>query len=182
MRNTVSSYSPRWRSAVTWWSGSRRAAAPERHRAAGPVLHAALQHRTGVDARGAQDTCRDARPHAGLADRHDRLVRVHAIGPESAQQPERDVERARDVGLVALGLLPHVEYLHGAFLEQPFQVVELDGYGGFRQPARSDVAGELEESDGAQPARGLLRLGVVGRVNDDSLVRIENESGAGRER
>jgi hypothetical protein len=92
------------------------------------------------------------------------------------------VERARDVGLVALGLLPHVEYLHGALLEQPFQVVELDGDGGFRHPALGDVAAQLEESDGTQPTRGLLRLGVVGRVNDDSLVRIENEPGAGRER
>ena len=56
------------------------------------------------------------------------LLGVHAFRPESAQQAERDVQRAGDVTLVALGLLAHVEHLHGALLEQPLQLVELHGH------------------------------------------------------
>ena len=46
----------------------------------------------------------------------------------------------------------------------------------------SDVARELEEPDGTQPARGLGGLALVGGVDDDPLFRVEHEACARRER
>ena len=64
-------------------SGSTRAAPAERHGPAGPVVHAAVQNRSRVDTGCGENACRDAGAHPGLADRHDRLLRVDAVGPKS---------------------------------------------------------------------------------------------------
>src|SRR6185312_8271415 len=117
-RSTAGSCSPPWTSAATPCSGSTRAAPAERHCPAGPVVHAAVQNRSRVDTGCCEHACRDTGTHPGLADRHDRLLHIDAVGTEIAQEPERDVQRARDVPLVALRLLPDVEHLHFAFLEQ----------------------------------------------------------------
>ena len=46
----------------------------------------------------------------------------------------------------------------------------------------SYVARQLEEPDGAESARGAIRLVLVGGVEDDLLVGIENEARPRRER
>src|SRR3954454_17728500 len=131
MRNTAAPCSRRWPSAATsssaWaepncWgqtpSGSGPAAAAERHRLPGPVLDAAAQDRTGVDAGGGKHTRSDRRARSRPANRHDGLARVEPVRPRLAQQPVRDVQRTRDVALITLRLLAHVEDLHRALVEQ----------------------------------------------------------------
>src|SRR5204862_6536564 len=93
------------------------AAAAKRDRLAAPVLDAAVEDRTCVDACGGEDARRDRCPRPRLADRHDGLARVEAVRSGLAQQAVGDVQRAGDVALVALRFLAHVEHLHGPLLE-----------------------------------------------------------------
>ena len=92
------------------------------------------------------------------------------------------MDRAGDVGLVPFGLLAHVEELNRAFLEQPLQLVELDRPQTFRCLHLGHVAGELQEADGTQTSRRLVRLVVVGGVDNDAFRGIEDEPGPRRER
>ena len=82
------------------------------------------------------------------------------------------MQRAWDVALVPLVLLAHVEYLHSAFVEQPLQLAELHRLDHVGRPGLGHVARELEETDGLQSARSVASLGLVGRVNDDPLLRL----------
>ena len=80
------------------------------------------------------------------------------------------MQGAGDVALVALRLLAHVEHLHRAVLEQPFQLAELDGLELLRRVDVRDVARELEKADRAEAARRAVGLPVVGRMDDDPFV------------
>src|SRR4029079_17296170 len=111
-----------------------------------------------IDTGRRQHARSDARTHAGLADRDDGLARVDAVRAELAQQPERNVERAGDVALVTLVLLPHVDHLYRVLFEQTLELVELDRLARIRHRNAGDVARKLEEADGAQPACGFVRL------------------------
>src|SRR6476661_3954018 len=106
-----------------------------------------MEYRPCIDAGRREDAGRDARAHARLADRDDRLLGVHALRPELTQQAERDVQRAGNVTLVPLGLLTDVEHLHGALFEQLLEPVDLPGYElGGRAPF-GEVAAQLKGSD-----------------------------------
>ena len=92
------------------------------------------------------------------------------------------MERSGDVRLVTLRLLAHVENLHGSVFEQPLELAELDRLRALGRVDARHVARELEEADRAQAACGAFPFRVVGRVQHDALSRIEDETGARRER
>ena len=79
---------------------------------AGEVADAAAGDRAHVEALALQQRRGDRRSRAALADRDDRPVALQRAGADLAQQPVRDVRRAGEVALVALGRLAHVDDLH----------------------------------------------------------------------
>src|SRR6478752_1179319 len=106
-------------------SRSSAATAAEVHRLAaalGPVLDAAADHGTGIDAGCCQDAGGGGRARTGCADRdHGARFGLEVVG-ESPDETVRHVPRAVDVALVALGLLAHVEHLDLVVREQCFEL------------------------------------------------------------
>ena len=91
------------------------------------------------------------------------------------------MERARDVTAVALRLLPHVDYLHRALLQQLLQLAHLDHRAPLVRVSVCEVAGNVEQADGPQPAGGELGLGGRCGVERNGLVEVQEEPRLGRE-
>jgi hypothetical protein len=148
-----------------------------------PVADAAVQDGSCVDARRREHACRDSGARPRLADRHDRLAVLDAVCAARPEQAKRHVHASGDVPAVPLVLLTHVQNGHGSFAEEPLEIDELDR---LRSLARrgdvGHVTGELEEADRLQTAGRALRLLAIAGVDDDALVRLEDESRARRER
>src|SRR5262245_65463231 len=102
-------------------SRSSVATATEVHRLAaalGPVLDAAAEHGTGIDAGRREDARRGRRARSGRADRDQgALLGLEVVG-EHPDEAVRHVPRAFDVALVALGLLAYVQHLDLAVGDQ----------------------------------------------------------------
>ena len=94
-----------------------------------------------------------ARGHAGAgaarADRDHRPAVVELVA-EGAHEPVRDVPAARDVALVALVLLAHVEHLGRVVCEQRLELVDADRLDPLRRLELEHVAGDVEQADRVQ--------------------------------
>ena len=128
---------PQRRNAVSWWPRSCQSSTPP-----------CSTGRARTPSRG-----QHARGHAGAraagADRHHRPAVVELV-PERAHEPVRDVPAARDVALVALVLLAHVEHLGRVVGEQRLELVHPDRLDPLRGLELEHVAGDGEQADRVQ--------------------------------
>ena len=85
--------------------------------------------------------------------------------------------RTRDVPLVALVLLAHVEHLGRVVREQRLELVHADRLDPFRQLELEHVAGNGEQADRVQAPGGLGRFVRRGGMDRDRLVVVEHEAG-----
>ena len=81
-----------------------------------------------------------------------------AVG-DRGQQSVRDVSRARDVALVALVGLPHVQQDDGVLPHERLELFDVDRFEPFLAAGRvDDEPFELQQADGTKRPRGVLRL------------------------
>ena len=134
-----------------------------------------------LEPRGRDHAGRDRGAGATRADGDNRTI-LGQVVQKLAHDPVRHVSGAVDVALVPLGLLTHVEHFDVALREEPVELIELDRLELLARLGLGEVAAELEETDRAQPTRGLLRVLGRGGVDRHRLVCGEHERGLRRER
>lgn len=146
--------------------------------AGGPGGDAAVEYGPRVDSLRGQDRRGDARSGPRLADRHDRAIGGY-VGAADPEQAIGDVAAARDVAVVALVALPHVDQLR-ATRQQLLELVEVDRLHPLCAAAEN-VALELEEPDRLEAANRTPGLAGARGLDGDRLRCIEDERGPGRE-
>ena len=87
-----------------------------------------------------------------------------------------------DVSLVALVRLTDVDHLDGVLLDKRLELVDADGLDPLWSLELEHVAGDVQQADGVEPARGLARVLGHRCVDRYGLVVIEHEARLGADR